>query len=156
MIGSSLLSLSLLMAAGHVHGKATLQIAVEENGVVEFELESPADSIFGFEGKAKSPAQEAAKADAIEKIKKVSSWIQWADAKTCKEGIVEVEASGHGQHTDVEVSVKFDCGKTVPAAVDISLGKLFSRLETLDVEVVTGQKQSKTSLKSAAGRVSLK
>ena len=93
---------SLLMLTGvaaaqqsaHVHGIATLNLAVEGDEL-EIEFVSPAGNIVGFEHEAVTAAERRAIRDAIEQLMKGNELFDLPLAASCSLHVAEVE-HGHG------------------------------------------------------------
>jgi hypothetical protein len=159
----------------HVHGAAQLSFAVEEKSVTVL-LESPGDSILGFEHKAESEADKAKVAATVSKIEaEFSKWIAldpalgctWTkskidaqvmgdDSKKASDAAHAYKKSGHkhAEHSEVHVEYAVACQSTLKGAeVKIDLGTPFPRVAKLKVQVLGG---SGTAVTLKKGRGSLK
>ena len=95
---ASLLMLTSVTAAqqsAHVHGIATLNLAMEEDKL-EIEFVSPAGNIVGFEHEAVTAAERRAIRDAIEQLRKGNELFDLPLAASCSLQVAEVE-HGHGE-----------------------------------------------------------
>ena len=95
---ASLLMLTGVTAAqpsAHVHGVATLNLAVESDEL-EIEFVSPAGNIVGFEHEAATAAQRRAIQDAIDQLRKGNELFDLPLAASCSLHVAEVE-HGHGE-----------------------------------------------------------
>ena len=95
---ASLLMLTGVTAAqqsAHVHGIATLNLAVESDEL-EIEFVSPAGNIVGFEHEAVTAAERRAIRDAIEQLRKGNELFDLPLAASCSLHVAEVE-HGHGE-----------------------------------------------------------
>ena len=95
---ASLLMLTSVTAAqqsAHVHGIATLNLAMEGDEL-EIEFASPAGNIVGFEHEAVTAAERRAIRDAIEQLRKGNELFDLPLAASCSLHVAEVE-HGHGE-----------------------------------------------------------
>ena len=95
---ASLLMLTSVTAAqqsAHVHGIATLNLAMEGDEL-EIEFVSPAGNIVGFEHEAVTAAERRAIRDAIEQLRKGNELFDLPLAASCSLHVAEVE-HGHGE-----------------------------------------------------------
>ena len=95
---ASLLTLTSVTAAqqpAHVHGIATLNLAMEGDKL-EIEFVSPAGNIVGFEHEAVTAAERRAIRDAIEQLMKGNELFDLPHAASCSLHVAEVE-HGHGE-----------------------------------------------------------
>lgn len=156
----------------HVHGRGTLNIAVE-NTRVSIELEAPGMDIVGFEYEASSAEQKAAVTKAKDVLGDPLSLFKLPAAASCKlvDAKTEVEAEGahendhdhdekgdeHAKHdhdgedhdgpaghTAFHVTYAIDCATpTNLTSITFDYFKAFTGAKALDVSVVTDKTQSK-------------
>ena len=93
-----LTSATAAQQAAHVHGIATLNLAME-GGELEIEFVSPAGNIVGFEHEAVTEAERRAIRDAIEQLRKGHELFDLPPAASCSLRVAEV-AHGHEEEHD--------------------------------------------------------
>lgn len=159
--------------SAHEHGVATANIVAEGN-TVTVQLQSPSDSIYGFEHEAKTAADIKKRDDAVEKLKSNADKIFLLDAALgCKIVSSEVKAfvsdddnaqkektSGKkhkaGTHSEVHATFKFECAKAVAgSAMQFAARSQFKSLRTLKVQVLSGDKQGGVTIKNDKGTAQL-
>jgi hypothetical protein len=160
--------------AAHEHGVAIVNIVGEGNSAT-IQLESPSDSIYGFEHEAKKPADVKRRDVSIEKLKanadkmfvldpslgcKLSSTDIKPFVSEAKES-KEEDTKGHkhhkeGTHSEVHATFKFECSKPVAGTtLKFAARAYFKSLRTLKVQVLSGEKQSGSTIKNDKGMVQL-
>jgi hypothetical protein len=144
----------------HQHGVATLQVSLE-GGRLQIALESPADSVVGFEHAPRTETQKASVARAEARLKQPAELFALPAAAECRPEPARVEmrlpAPGSTDvHSEIEAEWRWTCAKPEALAwVDVQLFKAFSRLKQLRAEVVTGRGQQKAILRPGAARLKL-
>jgi hypothetical protein len=143
----------------HVHGVARLGVAVQ-GATVTLSLESPLDSLIGFEHAPRSAAERAAVATLQAAMQAPRELFRFNAEAACSLVKAEAEsalfsaapaASAASEHADLDASFEYACGQPARlATLDVGLFKLYPRLHTVSVEVATGKGQSKQALTSAA------
>lgn len=155
----------------HVHGRGTLNIAVE-NTRVSIELEAPGMDIVGFEHEASSAEQKAAVSKAKKALGDPLSLFKLPATAACKlaDAKTDVETEGahdhdhgdkndkhadhdhddghdhddHAGHTAFHVTYAIDCAKPENLTlITFDYFKAFAGAEALDVSVVTDKAQNK-------------
>jgi hypothetical protein len=155
----------------HVHGRGTLNIAVE-NTRVSIELEAPGMDIVGFEHEASSVEQKAAVSKAKEALGDPLSLFKLPATAACKlaDAKTEVETEDahdhdhdhgdkddkhadhddghdhddHAGHTAFHVTYAIDCAKPENlTSITFDYFKAFAGAKALDVSVVTDKAQNK-------------
>lgn len=161
----------------HVHGSAKLSIAIESAKVGTLLLESPGESIIGFEHEANSADEKKAEANALATLeKKASEIFSFNKALGCvvAKTKIEIKKEDHdeheekakgkedhhheesGEHTEVEAEYSLKCQKDLAgSALEVNLGKSFPKLKDLDVQILGEKGQSTVELKNAVGSVKL-
>lgn len=128
----------------HEHGSAKLEIAVEGN-VIDIDLESPAESILGFEHAPKSDAEKMAYATAENKWKKnlMSDLFVLDKSLECMEteNSFKQEMEDHGKksgtHSEIEAEVKITCKKDPKGQfLTVNLRKHFPKMKKLKIDIV--------------------
>ena len=152
----------------HVHGAAKLGIAVEDK-TVSLQLESPLDSLIGFEHRPSTQSQRAA-AEALRlRMRAPADLFAFDAAANCtlakadaQSAIFEaadrpVEAgAAAGAHADLDASFEYRCEHPERLSrVDIGLLRAYPKLQRLDVEIATPKGQFKRELRPPARTVSL-
>lgn len=120
-------------AQGHAHGVGSLDLAVDGKELA-LSLELPLDAAVGFERAPKTPAEQAALANAAKLLKDPALFAPTAAAGcTLQRAEVSVPfvggATAAGDHADIDAAYIFQC--TAPAAlkgVETTLFKHFHRL----------------------------
>ena len=156
----------------HVHGAAQLSFAVEDKSMTVL-LESPGDSILGFEHKAESEADKAKVTEAVTTIETgFSSWIVLDAALGCTWTKTKIDAQvmedashadaghkkgkhKHADHSEVHVEYAVSCQSSLKGAdVKIDFGTPFPRISKLNVQVL-GDKSTSVTLKKGRGAIKL-
>ena len=147
----------------HVHGSATLNLALEEEKV-HIEFDSPAANIIGFEHVPSSEADHAALNQAVATLKNGDPLFHFNDEAGCRmeEAMVtsalledehsDHEAHGHKEHeaethSDIEAAYHFKCtqpGKLTQLTVE--LFEAFPAMEEINVQYVIESKQDSKEL----------
>jgi|TARA_B100001093_G_C26631494_1_gene929092 hypothetical protein len=152
----------------HVHGLASIRLAIEKNNVV-MELQSPSINFLGFERKPKKKSE-------IDHINRVESILKSAriykftgtncnliesdfELQTINSNKLPTESHDHSHghdhetddlensHREIMVYHKFICGNTKTLkALDVFLFDEFPQVEKINAEWVSESKQGKTSL----------
>jgi hypothetical protein len=153
----------------HVHGQARLDIAVE-GPVLSVHLESPLDSLLGFEHRPRTAAQRQAADAALARLRDAASWLRPPAAAQCQvtetvveAAVLEAHAAGAAPagaaepaHADVDVHVAFRCAAPEQlTAIEVGLFEAFARMKRIDVQVASARGQSKQTLRPPATRVTL-
>jgi hypothetical protein len=153
----------------HVHGQAQLDIAVD-GPVLSVQLESPLDSVLGFEHRPRTAAQRQAADAALARLRDAASWLRPPAAAQCQvaetvveAAVLEAPAAGSApagvaetEHADVEVRVAFRCAAPEQlTAIEVGLFEAFARMKRIDVQVATARGQSKQTLRPPAKRINL-
>lgn len=150
----------------HVHGVATVQVAVDEK-TMTLNFSSPLDSMLGFEHVARNPQQKAAVKNMADRLNRAEQlFIPTAEAgctlKSVKLDSVVFEKGGKsgrneeaGGHADLDGEFVFICKQTDKLRdLDVLLFDAFPHLHQLKVEVATLKKQSASTLTAAQRRAS--
>ena len=151
--------------AAHVHGLMHLDVAVDKQ-LLTVQLESPLDSLLGFERRPRTPAERQA-ADAFLKLMADAATLFKPDAAAqCVPTKASIEsaalqstaaATGNGSdHADLDASYEFRCAQPDKlTVVEIGLFDAFKRLQTIEVQVAGAKLQSKQTLQRPNKRVRL-
>lgn len=150
--------------AAHVHGLMHLDIAVDKQ-LLTVQLESPLDSLLGFERRPRTPAERQA-ADALLKLMGDAATLFKPDAAAqCVPTTVSLESAAlqsmapslekatnkdagtESDHADLDASYEFSCAHAEKlTAVEVGLFDAFKRLQKIEVQVAGAKLQSKQTL----------
>ena len=146
--------------AAHVHGLMHLDIAVDKQ-VLSVQLESPLDSLLGFERRPRTPVERQA-ADALLKqmgdaaaLFKPDAAAQCVPTKASIESAalqstapsINKEAGKESDHADLDASYEFSCvHPNKLTVVEVGLFDAFKRLQKIEVQVAGAKLQSKQTL----------
>jgi len=147
--------------AAHVHGVATLNIAIDEQ-LLEMQLESPAMNIVGFEYTPASAADKQAVADAEQALKNAPLLFKLTQQAQCLLTAVSIDndltdqADAHEHsavedehhHSDILAHYQFTC--TAPdrlKGIDLAgFFKTFPHTEKINVQLITSEIQQGVEL----------
>ena len=164
------LAIALLAAStawagkAHVHGAATLDIAVEPTALT-IALDTPLDGLLGFERAPRNDAERRAAEQAIATLRAADTLFGIDPAAQCRVAAVDLvsvalklgPAAAPAQddgHAELEAEFRFSCQRA-PAFVEVGLFKAFPRMTRLDVQTATPAGQRRWSLKRPAQRIEL-
>jgi hypothetical protein len=167
----ALLGLSMSLAASaqgrpHVHGAAELDIVIEATQIT-VQLQTPLDSLLGFERAPRTDAERQSASQAVATLRAADRLFMFTQAAGCKSASVELSSAalalGHpdpsealAEHADLDGNYVFQCANTARLTeVDVALFGAFARLNNIKVEVATARGQFKRELTRPAQRVSL-
>ena len=142
--------------AAHVHGLATLDIALEGQRL-ELQLNSPAMNIVGFEYQPNSAADKKTVADAERTLKNEQLLFKLSQDAQCALSSVNIEndLTGHTEeheqathsdehkHSDIQVSYTFNCAKP-NKLTSIDLAGFFTAFpltEKIHLQLITAETQ---------------
>jgi hypothetical protein len=142
----------------HVHGSATLSIAMENSKSGSILLESPGESIIGFEHEAKSPSDIKSRDKSLAILKNQGSELfVFPIEKKCVINSTKVEIkkeNSKNNHSEIEAHFSFSCEKDLSkSSLQVNLGKKFPRIEDLDVQLISDKKQSASELEKGLGSI---
>ena len=161
LIGNPLIALAHELGA-HVHGVATLQIAVDEN-IMTLDFSSPLDNLLGFEHVPRNAKQKAAVKNMVDNLNKADQFfIPTADAQ-CTLQSVKLDSpvlepkhgkkrnpgpmSGERAHADLDGEFVFACKQTGKLHdLEVKLFDTYPNLHQLKVEIATLKKQAAANL----------
>lgn len=142
----------------HVHGHASMQVAVEGKEII-IDWQSPMDSVVGFEHAPRNEKQRQAIQAVEDQFRSPGKmFIPTADAKcTAQPAEVKLPFKSGGAsaedkrdkevHSDLEAAIRFECEN--PAALkgmELKLFDAFSRLQRVDVQAIGPRGQSAARL----------
>ena len=149
----------------HVHGAAELRVAVDANQL-EISLESPLDSLLGFEHAPRTDKQRAAVRSMAAKLRQAQTLFLPTAAAQCKlvsvtlaSGALSPELLGEPKpakpeagkpedgHADLDATFVFTCAAAAQLkGMEVALMTAFSGMRKLSVQVVSAKGQSATLL----------
>lgn len=146
----------------HVHGAASLQVAVDGN-TLSLQLETPLANLVGFEHAPRTAQQKQALRAMADRLRQAGEMFTPTPAARCTTVSVELEspllqssspAEGDG-HADLDGSFVFRC-ENAAALRDIEVGLFasFPKLRRIDVQVAGPRGQSATRLSPQQRRIS--
>jgi hypothetical protein len=140
----------------HVHGAVQLNIAFDElQGLLE--IDSPAESILGFEHRAQSEIDKKAQRDSLRLLdEKIGEMLVFDPKLECKMNKEKIQVVNEGSHADVEASFKIGCSQSpVGSRITFNFQFFFPNIKTLDVTVLVGTLQKTIKVKSAGAVLEL-
>lgn len=153
--------------AAHVHGLMHLDIAVERQ-LLTLQLETPLDSLLGFERRPRTPGERQAADALLKQMGDATALFKPDAAAQCVLAKVSIESAAlqskasakesgqEGEHADLDASYEFSCARPEQlTAIDIGLFDAFKRLQKIEVQVAGAQGQSKQTLQRPDKRVKL-
>ena len=138
----------------HVHGMATLQVAVDEK-TMTLNFSSPLDNLLGFEHVARNQMEKSAVKNMADDLNKAEQFfIPTADAQCSLQSVkldsIVLDPRRHeeaGGHADLDGEFVFACKQTsMLHDLEVKLFDAFPHLRQLKVEVATLKKQAATTL----------
>lgn len=143
----------------HVHGEAKLTIAMDGKKSLDIVLESPADSILGFEHDAKSAKDKKTQKEVFEKlVAKAGQWLASDKLVACKaiNAKPEIEKEEGEEHSEVHFSYRLECSEEITAnKIEVGFFKEFKKLKKLKVAVLKESSQKEFSLNPSSTIFSL-
>jgi hypothetical protein len=139
----------------HVHGSAKLNIAVEDR-TATVEFESPAESIIGFEHKAKTDADQQKQAKAVDLLKgRMGSMVIFEPALGCRWSPTTLEVVQQDQeHSEVRGAFAVTCDSPLAGSkVRFAFAKTFPAIRTVHVQVIAATQQVGAMIKQDRGEV---
>jgi hypothetical protein len=150
----------------HVHGNATLQIAVD-GPTVQLDLDSPLDNLLGFEHAPRSSKEKQAAQAMADTLRRPAALFILTPAAQCTPasvqltapvlnlGTPEAGAAQDGDHADLEAGFAFNC--RVPSAlkdIEVKLFDAFPGIHRLDTQVAGPRGQAAAKLTTKQRRLS--
>jgi Protein of unknown function (DUF2796) len=139
----------------HVHGMAQLNIAIEER-TATVAFESPAESIIGFEHKAKTVADQQRQTKALDLFKNnISSMLIFEPALGCRLSPTNLDVVQQDQeHSEVHGVFAVSCdGPLGGSKIHFGFTKTFPALQSVNVQVVAPTQQVGATIKQDRGAV---
>ncbi len=133
----ALTATSVLAGKSHDHGKGKLDIVADGNKA-QFLLVVPSEAIYGFEHSPKTAKDKEAVKASEDKVTQSSELLVAAPAG-CKKESAKFERHQDGSHSDVEVTISFQCEKPVSGQTfEIRYIKEFPRIKALKLQIISG------------------
>lgn len=164
--GVALLALGIsaapaLGAEVHVHGQARLAVAIDGH-TLTLMLESPADSLVGFERAPRTAKERAAVAAMKQTLEQADKLFLPTPAAACKPTRVNLTSPllgsapkpGHEGHADLDGEFVFKCAQPQYLRdLEVRLFERFPGLKKLNVEVAGPQGQKAAQLSAARSKI---
>ncbi|MGL6111750.1 MAG: DUF2796 domain-containing protein [Rubrivivax sp.] len=156
---------ALAQGHAHVHGVATLDIAVEPRRIV-VQFATPLDNLVGFERAPRTDAERQRADEAVARLKAGDQMLRFDPAAQCKLAKVALNsaalelgtpdaAPAKGEHAELEASYEFACADAGKAGyVDVGLFG-FKQLQRVQIQLALPGNQFKRELKRPAQRIVL-
>jgi hypothetical protein len=156
----ALLVTPTLAAEAHVHGRANLAVAID-GATLTLMLESPTDSLVGFEHAPRDARQRATVAKMKQDLEKPADLFKPTPAAGCKPTGVKLESAlfevghDHQGHTDLDGEFIFQCAQPERLRdLEVRLFDRFPNLHRLHVEIAGPNGQKAMQLDAGRNRVS--
>jgi hypothetical protein len=148
----------------HVHGLAQVTLALEDEKSGTIDLDVPAESIYGFEHKARTKADKAAQATGLGILKAhPASIVKLPEGCEVKTEKVEMEAAGHeephekaekgeheGEHADVNASYSVQCKESLKGKeASVGLFALFPHVKQASFQVLAPSGQAEKKVRNS-------
>jgi hypothetical protein len=152
----------------HTHGVAMLSVAIDGADLTVF-LESPLDSLVGFEHRPRTAGQRQAADTALARIRDVAAWLSLPAVAGCTVTTMTVDDAAfqpapanssppgqQGEHADLTAQVSFRCQAPEQLqSLDIGLFTAFPRMRRIEAEVAGPGGQRKQTLRATAATLRL-
>ncbi|MEX8518550.1 MAG: DUF2796 domain-containing protein [Leptothrix sp. (in: b-proteobacteria)] len=151
----------------HVHGQVRLDIALD-GPTLTLQMESPLDSVLGFEHRPQTAAQKQAvvqmktNLEAATKLFRPDAAAQCAVSKASLESalfepeVASTAAVKSEVHMDLDASYEFKCAHPeLLKTLQIGLFEGFTRMQKIDVQVAGAKGQRKFTLKRPQSSITL-
>ncbi|WP_431104679.1 DUF2796 domain-containing protein [Roseateles noduli] len=168
VLAAGLMAFGAAQAHGdkHEHGVVHLDVAIEGD-TLAIQLESPLDSVLGFERQPRTPAERQSVERMLATLRG-GAVLFTPDARgQCRFEGAQLESAliaspsadnppPRSEHLDVDVSYRFRCAATAElTTLSHQLFALFPRIQRIDAQVATPKGQSRQVLKRPAATLSL-
>lgn len=144
----------------HVHGLMHLDIAVDKQ-LLTLQLQSPLDSLLGFERRPRTPAERQAADALLKRMDDAATLFKPDAAAHCVPTSVSLESAAlqsaapavgkdigkNAEHADLDASYEFTCAHADKlTVVEVGLFDAFKRLQKIEVQVAGTKLQSRQTL----------
>jgi len=141
--------------AAHVHGVAQLEV-VAEGAELHLRLESPLESLLGFERAPRNDKERAAVAEMRKKLADAGKLFTPTSAAQCTLKSVQVTAptldgkvAASGEHADLEANFQFGCAQPAKlTGVEVRLFQAFPKMRRVEAQIISAKGQKATRLSS--------
>lgn len=158
-------------AEPHVHGQATLDVAVEGQ-LLSIALASPLDNVFGFERLPRTDAERARVRQAIASLRDGAALFLPSPEAGCRPEAAQVHfgALHHGltgegeaprgkpqaehQHADLDADYRFRCGRPEALrSLEVGVFRVFPGVNRIAAQLAADKRQSGATLTPAQPRL---
>jgi hypothetical protein len=139
----------------HVHGTAAVSIAIDDRTAI-IEFTAPAQSVVGFEHQAKSAADQAKQAKALDVLRqKMDSMVVTDPTLGCQFSATRVEVvQQDAEHAEVHGTFAASCQAPLPGSkMRFGFTKTFPGIRTVTVQVVGATQQVGASITRDKGEL---
>jgi len=142
-------------ASAHVHGAATLHVAVDGNRLT-LEFTSPLESLVGFERAARTDKEKDAMRRLGERLQEPELDFVPSPEARCTRGAVKVDtAQPKGGHAEVSMDTAFRCERPHRLkGLEVKIFDVFPGLKRIDVQFAGPKKQASAKLSGGSRRLS--
>lgn len=158
---SGLLAFAAHAGEAHVHGHATLDVAVD-GAEVTIELDTPADNLLGFERAPRSAADKQQAGKVLAQLGQPAQLFRLNPEAQCSATTPAIEAPlligrpVSGEHNDIAASYIYRCAKPAALArLDVLLFEVFPRLQQIKLQLAGPAGQRGMALKKGQRSVKL-
>jgi len=149
----------------HEHGVVHLDVGVEGR-IITLQMESPLDSLLGFERAPRTDAERRRADAAVARLKAADKLFAIDAAAQCKLTKAELSSAAlklgpaaepdPDGHADIDGSFEFECADGARAAfIDVGLFDVFARMQRIEVQTITPKAQFKATLRRPQRRIAL-
>jgi hypothetical protein len=139
----------------HVHGTAALSIAIDgQTAAIEFT--APADGVVGFEHQAKSAADRARQAKALDLLRNhIDNMVVLDPTLGCRFSPTSVDVVQQDtEHAEVHGTFAVSCQKPLPGSkMRFGFTKTFPGIQTVTVQLLGATQQAGASIKRDQGEL---
>ena len=147
-------------AAGHVHGAATLEVALDA-ARLSLTFESPLDNLIGFERAPRSDREKEAAQRLRQQFEKAELLFVPTPEARCTREAVKIDApvldgakSDKAGHAAISVDVVFRCERPQAlSSLETTIFEPYPRLTRIDVQVAAARRQTAARLTPGRRRV---
>lgn len=158
---SGLLAFAAHAGEAHVHGHATLDVAID-GAEVTIELDTPADNLLGFERAPRSAADKQQAGKVLAQLGQPAQLFRLNPEAQCSATTPAIEAPlligrpVSGEHNDIAASYIYRCAKPAALArLDVLLFEVFPRLQQIKLQLAGPAGQRGMALKKGQRSVKL-
>lgn len=168
-LGAALLALALaapgaaLAGKAHEHGVVKLDVAVD-GATLTVTLDTPLDSVLGFERAPRTPAERRAADEALGRLRNTAGLFTPSAAAACTAAPPEVKApmleasppARKDGHADLEATYTWRCEQPAQLReLGLQLFARFARMQRIEAQVAGATAQKKLTLRRPASKLPL-